>query len=58
MRYLLFALALIGSISAATMTYADPGNGNGNGPGGEGKTSQASGGGHADPDCGHLHGGC
>jgi len=27
MRYLLFALALIGTISVATATYADPGNG-------------------------------
>ena len=26
MRYLLFALALIGTISVATATYADPGN--------------------------------
>jgi hypothetical protein len=47
MRYLLFALALIGTISAATMTYADPGNGGTpNRAGGEGATTGG------DPDCG------
>jgi hypothetical protein len=56
MRYLLFALALLGSISLVTvptMTYADPGKGGtANGVGGEGKTS----GGHSDPSCGEGHG--
>ena len=47
MRYLLFVLALLASISAVavpTVTYAGP-----NGTDGHGES---------DPDCRHLHGGC
>jgi hypothetical protein len=48
MRYLLFALALIGTISAVmpTVTYADPGN------------KEQNDHGFHDPDCGHLGDGC